>query len=193
MNCPKCGKDNPSDNRFCDNCGAELNLASSPPAPMSPSSGSDNECPACKHKNPPGSTFCEDCGASMQSSVQSAVPSIQPQPAPQTPIAPPPQFPLVESYLVLPDGTEITIQSRRSIGRLDLAKYAAPTEAMWISRQHLEIFEENGAYFIIDERSSNGTKLNGTEIKQQGKQQLKDGDEIVIGDAVRVVFKMKNP
>jgi hypothetical protein len=191
MNCNKCGKDNPPDNRFCDNCGNELQQAAPAPAsPMVAGSGG-NECPACKHPNPAGSAFCESCGASMQNVVQNAVPAPAPIPAP---IAPPPQqFPQIDKALVLPDGSEIAIQSRKSIGRLDLAKYAAPTETMWISRQHIEIFEENGATFILDDKSSNGTKLNGKEIKQQGKQQLKNGDEIIVGDAVKLVFKIKSP
>jgi hypothetical protein len=194
MNCIKCGKDNPPDNRFCDNCGADLTTSVAPPTF---SGGLGNECPACKHQNPSGSTFCENCGASMQNASATQTPS-QPTFAPQPTVAPPatiaPQPTLqADKFLVLPDGSEIPIQGSKSLGRLDLAKYAAASEVMWISRQHFDLFEENGTPYIIDEKSANGTKVNGKEIKQQGKQQLKNGDEIIVGDAVKLVFKTKSP
>jgi hypothetical protein len=181
MNCPKCGKDNPSDNKFCDNCGSEITAAVVAPSPA-PASG--NECPACKAANPPGSAFCESCGASLSGA---------PAPMAAAPVAPQPTFtpPQTLYALICPDGTEISIPSKKTIGRLDLAKYAAPNETMWISRQHFDIFEENGSPFIIDEKSSNGTKVNGKEIRQLGKQPLKSGDEVIVGDAVKLVFKVK--
>jgi pSer/pThr/pTyr-binding forkhead associated (FHA) protein len=187
MNCAKCGKDNPIENKFCDNCGTELTVAVATTSPSGGSSG--NECPACKHPNPAGSAFCESCGASMQNISQNTTP-----PPITSPIAPPvtpPPVSQITKVLVLPDGAEIAVQSRKSIGRLDLEKYAASAEKLWMSRYHFEIFEENGATFIQDDKSANGTKLNGTEIRQLGRQQLKNGDEIIVGDAVKVVFKMK--
>jgi hypothetical protein len=184
MNCAKCGRDNPSDNKFCENCGEPLAQAT---AQAQPSAASGNECPSCKHPNPPGSAFCEGCGFDMKKQTQPAVNPVPPsQPINQ------PMPPAIEKFLVLPDGQEIAIQNRRSIGRLDLAKYTAANEVMWVSRTHFDVFDENGTPYIIDEKSGNGTKLNGKEIKQTGKQQLKDGDEIIVGDAVKVLFKMKS-
>ncbi|MCW4023915.1 MAG: zinc ribbon domain-containing protein [Candidatus Bathyarchaeota archaeon] len=180
MNCPKCGNDNPSDNKFCDNCGSELVSTVAAPTPVSTGG---IECSACKAANPIGSAFCESCGASLESASAPIAAPVAPQPT----FAPP----QAQFALVCPDGTEISISSSKTIGRLDLAKYAAPNETMWISRQHFDILEENGAPFIIDEKSANGTKLNGKEIKQQGKQQLKSDDEIIVGDAVKLVFKIK--
>ena len=46
MHCPKCQRDNPAGSRFCNGCGANLQLA----------------CLACKHVNPIGSQFCNGCG-----------------------------------------------------------------------------------------------------------------------------------
>jgi hypothetical protein len=189
LNCTKCGKTNPSDNKFCEQCGTPLD-ASGSNQPIA----NGSECPACKHPNPSGSAFCEGCGASMQNPASSAPPTPV-IPAPITPapvITPAIQTPsTANAFLVLPDNVELPIQTRRTIGRLDLAKYASPNEVMWLSRQHFDIFDENGAYYIIDEKSGNGTKLNGVEIKQKGKQALKDGDQIFVGDAVKVSFKVK--
>ena len=50
-----------------------------------------------------------------------------------------------------------------------------------ISRQHAQILESHGSYFLEDMRSRNGTYLNEEVI--EGRQELKDGDLIRICDA----------
>ena len=50
-----------------------------------------------------------------------------------------------------------------------------------ISRQHAQILESHGSYFLEDMRSRNGTYLNEELI--EGRQELKDGDVIRICDA----------
>lgn len=50
-----------------------------------------------------------------------------------------------------------------------------------ISRQHAQILESHGSYFLEDMRSRNGTYLNEALI--EGRQELKDGDLIRICDA----------
>ena len=50
-----------------------------------------------------------------------------------------------------------------------------------ISRQHAQILESHGSYFLEDMRSRNGTYLNEELI--EGRQELKDGDLIRICDA----------
>ena len=49
MQCPRCQQENPPEARFCNSCGAGLEVT----------------CPACRHSNPPGSRFCNRCGASL--------------------------------------------------------------------------------------------------------------------------------
>jgi hypothetical protein len=46
MHCPQCQQDNPPGARFCNGCGARLEMA----------------CPACNHVNPSESRFCNGCG-----------------------------------------------------------------------------------------------------------------------------------
>jgi uncharacterized OB-fold protein len=46
MRCPHCQQDNPAEARFCNGCGARLQLT----------------CPSCGHVNPPGGRFCNGCG-----------------------------------------------------------------------------------------------------------------------------------
>jgi len=47
--CPKCGKP-AGEGKFCNNCGAPLNLA---------------KCPKCGAKNPAGTKFCGECGTKI--------------------------------------------------------------------------------------------------------------------------------
>jgi FHA domain len=47
---------------------------------------------------------------------------------------------------------------------------------------HARVFERGGRYFVEDMRSTNGTLLNGAELK--GEAELIDGDTVQIGDTV---------
>ena len=54
MKCPKCGSDNREGIRFCEECGAKLEL----------------ECPDCKAKIPLGKKFCGECGHDLTRPVK---------------------------------------------------------------------------------------------------------------------------
>jgi len=54
MKCPKCQFDNPDEAKFCNECGARIELA----------------CPQCSAVNPAGSKFCNQCGYMIQSAEQ---------------------------------------------------------------------------------------------------------------------------
>jgi class 3 adenylate cyclase len=56
MRCPLCQQDNPGGARFCNGCGARLELA----------------CPSCNHVNPSGSRFCNGCGTKLSEQVATA-------------------------------------------------------------------------------------------------------------------------
>ena len=49
MQCPHCQHENPEGAKFCNACGAKLEVA----------------CPQCDHVNPLESRFCNECGASL--------------------------------------------------------------------------------------------------------------------------------
>src|SRR5215831_12758767 len=53
MRCPKCGTENPSDKRFCGECGTRFLL----------------RCPKCGKENSPPFNFCGECGASLASAA----------------------------------------------------------------------------------------------------------------------------
>ena len=49
MHCPQCQHADPAGARFCNACGAKLEVV----------------CPACSQVNPPGSRFCNACGHNL--------------------------------------------------------------------------------------------------------------------------------
>ncbi|MGD9722572.1 MAG: SpoIIE family protein phosphatase [Pirellulales bacterium] len=63
-------------------------------------------------------------------------------------------------------------------------------DAASVSRQHAQILRENGAYYIEDLHSRNGTFVNGQLIR--GRQALQDGDRLKICD-LSLAFYSKQP
>lgn len=56
----------------------------------------------------------------------------------------------------------------------------------WASRIHCTLVERDGSLWVEDGNSSNGTRLNGQDIKET---QLKSGDELTVGiTTFRVTF-----
>jgi pSer/pThr/pTyr-binding forkhead associated (FHA) protein/predicted protein tyrosine phosphatase len=50
------------------------------------------------------------------------------------------------------------------------------------SRRHATIQYENGTYFLSDERSANGTFVNGQQLEEKTPYKLQDGDRVAIGE-----------
>ncbi len=50
------------------------------------------------------------------------------------------------------------------------------------SRRHATVSYENGNYVILDERSANGTFVNGQQLEEMTPRTLQDGDHIGIGE-----------
>ncbi|MEM2618571.1 MAG: FHA domain-containing protein [Candidatus Hadarchaeales archaeon] len=76
----------------------------------------------------------------------------------------------------------------KTFGRADFISYVTENESKFISRKHFTISREADGFYIVDENSANGTKLNGVEIKGQGKKPLKNGDKILVADTLELVF-----
>ncbi len=60
-----------------------------------------------------------------------------------------------------------------------------------VSRNHAQILESHGTYYLEDLRSRNGTLLNGKKI--QGRTELKDKDEIRVCEVVMRFFQAAPP
>ncbi len=75
-------------------------------------------------------------------------------------------------------------ESLFAIGRTEapFASYA-PEIVADLSRRHARIFSENGAVYIADLDSKNGTTVNGVNVRQKTSR-LNDGDEIRFGQTL---------
>lgn len=51
-----------------------------------------------------------------------------------------------------------------------------------VSLVHARIERKKGAYYLVDDGSTNGTRLNGTVVATGLRQPLREGDRITIGD-----------
>jgi hypothetical protein len=198
VRCENCGVMNPVGAATCSNCSQPFAKPTEPPV-SAPPGQPPAVCPQCGFdKNPPTAKFCMSCGAQITPAAppgQVPPPAGPPPPAPPGQVPPPagpppPAPPHPAAKLVLPNMKEIPISGPgKRLGREDFLLVMSPEEAKFISREHLEITYENGRYYIADENSTNGTILNGVEIKGQGKKELNVNDEIVLADTVKVRFQ----
>ena len=86
-------------------------------------------------------------------------------------------------------GKAIAVSGRpQMLGRNDFQSLAPELAAM-ISRQHLRVESRDGGYFIEDNDSTNGTRLNGERITGKGRQSLKNNDLIDIGGVLKLTFR----
>jgi len=195
VNCPICNKPVKPGEAYCENCGAAVSQPTQPPAqPLSPAS-EKIKCQACGTENAPDSRFCEECGKEL------AAQGPTPTPAPAAPTQ--------RGYLTFPDGSQIEITpSQRAIGRVDLAKFVKPGDELnQISRAHATLwsestpdgqakfFVEDGVTNVQNKASLNGTALirsgNREEIKEKGRRELQNGDEIEIAELVKLRFSIE--
>lgn len=71
-----------------------------------------------------------------------------------------------------------------AIGRGEAPFVAYPAETVSVlSRRHARIFAEDGAVYVADLGSKNGTRVNGDTVAQQPAR-LRDGDEVSFGAAL---------
>ncbi|MGH3134112.1 MAG: FhaA domain-containing protein, partial [Gaiellaceae bacterium] len=64
-----------------------------------------------------------------------------------------------------------------------------PVADVNVSRRHAELRQEDGAYWIVDLGSTNGTIVNGERVERE---RLRDGDTITLG-ATEIVFGRSVP
>ena len=95
--------------------------------------------------------------------------------------------------LKLKNGNDILLAGNsRSLGRRDFEEFIPSAQVSYISRQHINIWTEKGRYYIEDRSSTNGTKVNGMDIKGTGRHALEDGDVIELAGKLNMSFKTQN-
>jgi len=95
------------------------------------------------------------------------------------------------AFLVLPSGYTIPIaESSVEFGRDHFKPYLPPDTLKFISVRHFRIYYVGGQWYIEDLGSTNGTLLNGQEIRKKGPAPLKSGDVISPAGVINLVFKL---
>jgi len=132
---------------------------------------------------------CPKCGYqwSLQSAQQAPSPTPQPTPPPQPVTTQPiPQRPKTYGvYVVRADGSRVKVAevydggSEVVLGRGELAKYAL-RDPDTISRKHFTVVVKGGKVFIRDDMSTNGTYIDGQDIRGRGEIEVTPGKEIIL-------------
>lgn len=89
----------------------------------------------------------------------------------------------IENLSQLPDGGPIEYESNQhgfDFGRGRYLDWVLPDPDRWISEKHCEVRYYDGAYWLNDP-STNGTFLDGTDRRLKCPYRLRDGDVLVIG------------
>jgi len=165
MKCPRCGKDNPEGEEWCE-CGFPLkqqaNVPQPQPSPIEPQNVPQPQPSPIEPQNVP-----------------------QPQPSPIVA-----KLVLPDSTEIILGENE-KIVGRQDVARLlspEEAKYVS-RQHFRVWREGNEFYIEDG---IPGKPSANGTLLNGEEIRETGKRLLNNGDEITIEgptNVVKIIFK----
>ena len=147
----------------------------------------DLTCAACGHRNDPGANFCSSCGervAGGPDDPTAAIPVIvdnHPEQTDDDHLADRDGFAQQMGILVVNEGPKAG--SRYALDSPIVRAGRHPESEIFlddvtVSRRHVEITNDNGAYTARDVGSLNGTYLNRERIEEAT---LVDGDELQIG------------
>ncbi len=186
-------------------------------APAKPAASAGIICPSCGHRNRPGLLLCENCGTNLMTGKQTQVGTRDLKREQETAdqegarLLDTGQTKAIESaggsaftenmvlrveiegaampMLVYPKAEIILGRRDPNTGAMpdvDLTAYAG--YRMGVSRRHAAIRFQDRQLNLSDLGSSNGTFLNGTRLNAHRPYQLRDGDEIRLGQMVLRLF-----
>jgi len=212
--CPKGHESSESD--YCSECGAKIGSPSAAIAPTIPEIAAQL-CPDCSalHELHSGK-FCEICGYNFVTKAHGELPIIQ-SVAPEV-VAPPetvttkqesatreweavvtidPSLRHPDSPEPPADATPITIRLGKSthlIGRTSQVRAVYPDIALdlddAVSHRHALLDRQlDDTLTLRDIGSSNGTQLNGVELKPMVDMPLNNGDVITIGHWTKIIIQ----
>ena len=162
-----CGHENATTEDLCEICCAELNVIY-------------GRCKKCRKEVSVDIELCEDCAVPEQYECEkSSEKKIFESPVPLQP-----KIVCQSNPLFNPE-----IKSGYVIGREgDINTTCLNNDA--ISRKHASFIEEGGTWFIRDEGSTYGTKVEWESITPHEKVFLSNGNVIVLADEIVFVFEM---
>lgn len=95
------------------------------------------------------------------------------------------------AYLDLPNGQSIPIVSTsREFGRDDFVNFISRDVAQFISSRHFRIYHIGGQWYVEDLGSTNGTQVDGQEIKGRGPVPIRNGSVISPAGVVKLTFRI---
>jgi len=215
--CAVCGSPIHAGDLFCSSCGAALGKTAvkeeplmEEPIPFEPAAMPAEEtlvieevvaeetapeqvapamvCPVCGSNITAGQRFCGSCGAALAAATVAE--PIEPE---AVVVSTGPYLEVVKSGAQIP----LVLQPRLLVGRLDEVSGIEPEVDMTphggldggVSRRHAHLLYENGAWFVFDLDSTNGTRVNGKEIAPKTRVPLQDGARIEFGE-VEVILHL---
>lgn len=173
--CPYCGAETRPGDNFCLNCGNRLPVAGGAPQ-AAPASPGEATLPAEESNWVPQTVVAGSNGSdaptarSEGSESAPTIPSIE-NPAHMTL--------RTDSGEVL---QEFALEKQEVvIGRAPSSDILLSKDKL-TSRRHATIHYANGVYTLVDERSANGTFVNGQQLEEKTPYALQNGDRVAIGE-----------
>ena len=77
------------------------------------------------------------------------------------------------------------IKDKIMLGRIDAVDFTVKDET--VSSRHAVIEYEGGKFFITDNNSANGTRLNGTALEPNARTELPSGSTVEVGRTILVL------
>ncbi len=171
--CPYCGAETRPGDNFCLNCGNRLPVAGNAPQ-QAPTVVGEATLPG-------GENWAAPAAPPSNGQVAPTVVAATNEVTPTTPaIENPARITLrTESGEVL---QEITLDKPEIvIGRAPSSDILLSKDKL-TSRRHATIRYEQGGYILTDERSANGTFVNGQQIEEEAPYKLQNDDRVAIGE-----------
>src|SRR5213080_1437252 len=211
--CPYCSAETRPGDNFCLNCGNRLVPSTPSPQQAQPVFG-DATIPASEDWVPPvsetSSSTQENEWRDDENQMTIANTSMEPPASPvDTSAASSSAAPVAQAIMdkvenparltLRTDSGEVLQEyplekAETNIGRAPTSDILLSKDKL-TSRRHATVKYENGNYVILDERSANGTFVNGQQLEEMTPRTLQDGDHIGIGEHELVfqAYKSSSP
>lgn len=194
---------------FCSDCGIEMNpaaAAANPPAvsvssPVPAAKGTGEHCPTCStERDDHSSVFCGVCGYNYSTGQGGDLSEAQPStPAAVTVTTAPPtgsgaRVDIEISYTDPARAGDAPLKfslfdEENLLGRKEANfKQSVSIEDAAVSKRHAMIIRTATNWAIRDLNSTNGTKVNGTEVKPGTEQPLSVGDVVTVGEFTKITI-----
>jgi len=152
------------------------------------------KCPYCgsEFNYDPHNPLCPDCGSVVPPPSQ---PQQPPQATPQQPTSQPRLASRYVIYAVKQDGSKGKVAEvveggpEVVLGRYELYSYAW-RDPDTMSRVHVRFVVRNGKLYVRDDGSTNGTYVDGQDIKGKGEVELPPGKEVLLVNPKAPVAKL---